>query len=270
MKKLQIIVAMVSCAAGFIAGCESDIRPMREVRRVEVWEALPDVAALTTVPGEAGGGTRAGSQASAQASTRAGSSAQATTQLESVPDEGQTAATEAATRPGRMVVKVIDPNRTTRYVYKASYDRVWQEATLLIHRMGFALERKDYRHGMLTTVALSSPQIIEPWKRDNEGVKSAVENTLHSQRRAVRLTIKTVEGKPEFFEIGVQVVVERLTNPTEALGGPIFVTGSGFGTSGVSMQSDYAEVKPVGAAWVVIGHDPKLEKKLLDALFNKI
>ena len=86
----------------------------------------------------------------------------------------------------------------------------------------------------------------------------------------VRLTISKVPGKPEFYEIGMQVLVERKSNPTEIIGGPLFVEGSGFGRNAITLQSDYAQPRAPGATWYPIGHDPDLERKLIDALFQRI
>jgi uncharacterized lipoprotein len=190
----------------------------------------------------------------------------------------QVAATEAATEPstqaatqpaGRVVVRDIDPNQTARYVYKGTYDNIWRQASDILHKMGFALDRQDYRDGVMVTQALPSAQIVEYWRPQRVNVKDALENTLHDQRRIVRLTIEAVPGKPEFYQIAVQVLVERMSNPTEEIGGPIFVEGSGFGRNGVALRSDYAVEGDV-PRWVTVGHDVDMEKKVLDKLFNRI
>ena len=66
--------------------------------------------------------------------------------------------------------------------------------------------------------------------------------------------------------------IKRQTNPAEDIGGPLFVEGSAFGRSSLSLRSDYATAAKAGdpAIWVLIGRDPTLEKKLLNALFKRI
>ena len=123
---------------------------------------------------------------------------------------------------------------------------------------------------MLTTQALPSAQIVEAWRPQTTDANSAMENTVNNQRRSVRLTIAEVPNKPEFYEIAIQVLVERETNPTEAIGGVLFTEGSGFGSNRETLRSDYASVEKEPILWIKIGHDPKLEKKLLDKLFDKI
>jgi hypothetical protein len=168
------------------------------------------------------------------------------------------------------VTKEVDPNQTAKFVYDADYDLVWQQATSLLTTMGFRLDRQDYRLGVLTTLPLHSPQIIEVWRRDRTGVMHALENTVNSQRHTIRLTIALVPGKPKFYEIAVQALVERQTNPTEALGGPIFATGSGFGQGVVTLRSDYLDSDKVYGVWNVQGRDPVLEKEIIAELFKHI
>ena len=186
------------------------------------------------------------------------------------PESAVESATAPTTQPGRMVVKIVDPNETTRYVYNANYDNVWRQGMAILTSTGFVLDRQDYRLGVMTTRSLPSAQFIEFWEPQHTKPVHAFENAMHNQRRVVRLTISKVEGKPEFYEIGIQVLVERETNPEETIGGPIFVEGSGFGRNAIALRSDYATPEVEPGRWVIIGHDPDLELKLLDALFKRI
>jgi hypothetical protein len=301
MKKRHFCV--LGLVAALLGGCQSSIRPLRPIERVEMWQAadgtlhplastrpagggiggLPD-AALAMVPA-----TMSGAEASTEPSTASTQTAatqdptteNATTQVAA--GEGastqvastQTAATEPATGPatgpaGQVVVRQIDPNQTARFVYKASYDNVWRQAVEILHKMGFAIDRQDYRDGVLVTQALPSAQIVEFWRPQRVNVKDSLENTLHDQRRTIRLTITAVPGKANFYEIAAQVLVERGTNPTEEIGGPIFVEGSGFGRNSVALRSDYVPAEGDLPRWNVIGHDVDMEKKVLDKLFERI
>jgi len=169
-----------------------------------------------------------------------------------------------------MVAKTVDPNQTSRFVYNASYDNVWKQAADVLAKAGFTLDRQDYRLGALTTLPLPSTQIVEFWKPQQVNAVDSLENTVNNQRRSARLTITTVEGKPQFYEIAVQVLVERETNPDEAIAGPVFVEGSGFGRNAITLRSDYAAPKDVPGIWITMGHDPDMERKLLDVLFGRI
>ncbi len=184
----------------------------------------------------------------------------------------QMVATQPATRPGKSIATIVDPNQTSRFIYKADYDNIWRQALDMFTKAGFLQDRLDYRLGVMTTQSLPSAQIVEFWKPQQTGIKNAIENTMHNQQRRARLTIETVPGKPDFYQIAIQVLVERQTNPAEQIGGPIFVEGSGFGRATVALRSDYAAPgkKDEPPIWVLIGHDPDLEKKLLRELFKRI
>lgn len=261
-----IVAGALFAGLGLVAGCQSSVVPLRPIERIEVWEPM----SVTTVAADAAEpptttatATGPASQAATQATTQVAGSAATT-------EPATQASTQPTTRPGRKVIKILDPNQTLRFVYKANYDRVWEQAMQVLAKTGFILDRQDYRLGVLTTRTLASSQIVEFWKPQQTDSSSAWENTINTQRRMVRITIARVPLKPEFYEIGIQVLVERETNPSEVLGGPIFLEGSGFGRAAVSLGSDYAPPVPEKEIWIRLGHDPKLEKKLLDLLFDKI
>ena len=249
---------LLIAVAGLAGGCTSHIVPLAPVREVQEWQ--PDEAPATA-------------PATQESAATAPETAPAETMAASAPAATIAAATTTApaTQPGRMVKKIIDPNQMTRFIYKATYDTIWQQATLLLSKMEFLLDRRDYRLGAITTQPLASSQIVEFWKPQTVNATDAMENTVNSQRRTVRLTISKVEGKPDFYEIAVQVLVERQTNPSESLGGPIYVQGSGFGRDAITLRSDYATPNaPAIGGWYTYGHDPDMEKKILDELFKHI
>jgi len=245
MKRFAAIVTLIFLGGAVGGGgCASHIVPLRPVQKAEVW--VPDAAPQT---GPAA--TAAATAPAPAASTGA-------------------AATEPATQPGHLVVKSVDPNQSSRFIYNAGYDNVWKQALGILTQTGFAIDRQDYRLGAITTLALPSTQIVEFWKPQQVNAVDSMENTVNNQRRMVRLTIAPVEGKPEFYEIAIQVLVERETNPGEAIGGPVFVEGSGFGRNAVTLRSDYAAPKDEPGLWTTVGHDPDMERTLLDALFKRI
>ncbi len=260
MKISSLVTSLLLVAA--VAGCTSSIRPLRPIEHVQVWQAgdgtLHPLAA-----------TRPAATAPATMAALEGSAAATAPAATQIADASST--TEPATQPaGQIVTRDIDPNQTARFIYKASYDNVWKQSQELLRHMGFELDRQDYRDGVMITRSLPSAQIVEPWKRQQVNLKDAMENTLNDQRRTVRLRIEAVPGKPDFYEVSVQVLVDRQSNPTGEIGGPIFVEGSGFGRNQLALRSDYVAAAGDVPRWVPIGHDVDMEKKILDRLFQRI
>ncbi len=266
MRSSNLFFIMLGTAVLVFAatGCESNIRPLRSVQHIEQWVPDDPSAPPSTAPAPPAP-TQSADTPSAPLTQSAATQSAASTQTAAA-----TATQPATTQPGHIVVTVVDPNETPRFIYKASYDTIWQQSIDLLTKTGFTLDRQDYRLGVLVTKPLPSAQIVEFWKLQHVNAKNAMENTINSQRRTVRLTIADVPGKPDFYEIAVQVLVERQTNPSEDIGGPIFVEGSGFGRNSITLRSDYAEPKTEEGRWNIIGHDPDLEGKLLDQLFQHL
>ena len=245
-------------------GCTtSTITPMRAMQRVEYVVDVPASQPATS--------TARATTASAPATEPAPLAA--TTPATEPSTQIATTSTAPATQPTVRVtkVKIVDPNQTARYVYAATYDHIWEESMALLVREGYRIDRQDYREGVLTTIARPAAHILEAWRDDWVGGKHAAENTVNTQRRTVRITIAPVEGKPDFYEVAAQVLVERQDNPSETINAPIFVEGSAFGRNAVTVQSDFLDSTflPPGN-WRIEGHDLSAEKQVLDRLFKKI
>lgn len=260
---------LATLAATLFTGCESNIHPMRPLERAYIW--VPDETPTTT--------PAATMSASTEPTTEPLATSQPTTTQTADTSPATFPATQTAsantqptTRPGKTIIEITDPNQTARFIYKADYDNIWRQSLDILTKAGFLQDRMDFRLGVMTTQPLPSSQIIEFWRPQQTTIKNSIENTMHNQRRRVRITISTVPKKPDFYQIAVQVLVERQSNPAEVIGGPVFVEGSGFGRATVSLRSDYAVAGKTDqpAFWVLIGHDPNLEKKLLTQLFNRI
>lgn len=221
---------------GFTAllGCSTAIVPLKPVTTVEEWVPSRTTSTAPATQSEAATHPAPSTQvALTEPSTTSAPETQAattpTTQVTTVPTEPKLVKHS----------RVVDPNQSVRYVYRGNYQHIWQEATGLLTHLGYVLDRQDYRMGVITTRERIAAQVAEPWRRDQTNASTALENTVNYQRRKIRLTIRVVEDRPEFYEIAVQVLVERLTNPQENIGDTAFARGSGFGATSLALQSDY-------------------------------
>ncbi len=181
-----------------------------------------------------------------------------------------TAVLQTTTQPAA-VPAMIDPNQTTRSIYGGSYEVMWREALNLLMNLGFRPDRQDYRQGIITTFPQSSSDVVKFWAPDDAPLKSSAESTVNFYRRSIRLTIEPQQNR-RYYQIAVQVIVERRTNPVETIGGPIRTGSSAFSRRSIGLLSDYQlEDKAEEAAlWYVVGREPAYEKLVLDKLFKKI
>ncbi len=276
MLKHVLLIIVALAAASLCAGCESTIVPMKPLQTIEVDVPAEQTATSPATTSAAPRVTLFQGQhgyppVKSQQSFISNFAATTTATQPAATQPITLATTAPTTSPARhKIVKTIDPNQTTRFVYEATYDHIWQRGQALLTTMGFRIDRRDYRLGVMSTVPLINPEIAEPWRRDQTGFWHALENTVNNQRHTIRITISAVPDKPEFYEIAVQAMVERQSNPSEVLGGPIFAEGSGFGRNPVTLRSDYTGNDKTGDYWTIIGRDPAIEKKILEELFKKI
>jgi uncharacterized lipoprotein len=285
-----LVLTLPALAAILLTGCNSSIQPLKPLQRVDMW--IPDdgspaiqltkprpvppprpavarapLVAATTEPDTQPADIRPIDITTQSPATQTADTQTATTEP-AEPAATQEAEVPTNLPPGKRVTRIIDPNQTERFIYKASYDRLWAHAQFVVNQLGFPIERRDYRLGVIQTRPLPSTQFWEFWKAQQTDGNAAMENTVNSQRRSIRLTITTVPGKPDFYQVGIQVLVEREVNEGETLAGPLFVEGSGFGRNVIALRSDYATLGALPSKWIKVGHDPKLERKLMDRLLK--
>lgn len=234
--------------AGLLAGChtQSTIVPLKEIPAAAT-EPATEVAAT-----ESASTQTAGTQPATQSAAT---------------DE---AVRQSTTQPAPLS-RVVDPNQTVQSIYGGNYDVMWREAKILLDKLGFRLDRQDYRQGVITTLPLETPNVAEFWAPDRESFKSSLESTLNYYRRTVRLTIEPYNNR-QSYRIAVQVLVERETNPTEQIGGPVHAGAGAFARQESGLRSDFvagsrAELKPI---WYVVGREPGFEKFILKKLLKKI
>jgi hypothetical protein len=261
MRGLIAAAGLVALAA--MAGCQSAIVPLRDA--VPLAAQVPAPARLQ--------GAAATMASTAPATAPAGAAALASqTQPNTQPDtQPETPAASAPAGTSATAPAVAsNPNETVRLVYRPSYDQAFAAAEKLLTDMGFRIDRKDYRLGTISTLPRIAPQAVELWRLDQSSVAAALESTINHQRESVTISIRRVVGRPEFYAVGVQVLVERQSNPSEMIIGPVFPQGSGFGSYPLTLRSDYAEPGQSGPEWYLLGHEPSLEKKILDKLLQRI
>lgn len=208
------------------------------------------------------------------ASTEPASTAPASTQTAGTQPDSENAVADAirqSTTQPTTLPDVADPNQTTQSIYGGNYEIMWRESMLLLNRLGFRLDRQDYRQGVLTTLPQETPNVAEFWASDRGSFKSSLEGTVNYYRRTVRLTIEP-RNNYESYHISVQVLVERRTNPTEEIGGPVHAGAGAFTRQESGLRSDFVSGsrEELQTRWYVVGREPGYENFILKRLMKKI
>jgi hypothetical protein len=87
------------------------------------------------------------------------------------------------------------------------FNRLWEAAKETVRDYQLALDREDYRAGVITSVPEISKQVFELWRSDAGTTNEAVANTLGAIRRTIRFEVS--RGDDGTFTLVPKVLVER-------------------------------------------------------------
>ncbi len=169
------------------------------------------------------------------------------------------------------------PTKNTIDIESSEYSRVFKAAVKILRDQGFTVDREDFRYGVITTLAVGAPTIVEPWRPGNRTTAQAIDSTLNDQRRRVAVTMEPESpiqdgadqsvGNSDKYTMRVDVQVERLQIPARHLtqstaGRRVFKT----------LWSNPGKLQGRGISkkyWEPIGRDTVLERHLLAAIIRK-
>ncbi|MDB5330109.1 MAG: hypothetical protein JWP03_1260 [Phycisphaerales bacterium] len=119
--------------------------------------------------------------------------------------------------PNAKRVTAVDPNQAyTEFwfnqpavakVESPSYDTLWYACERAAHDCSFAIDRTDYRTGLLTTQPLLSRQFFEFWLHDVASLHEQTQSDLSTMRRVVHFQIRKLDEGSYVCE--PKVVIER-------------------------------------------------------------
>lgn len=134
----------------------------------------------------------------------------------------------------------------------------------ILRDYNFALDRVDYRSGLITTEPRIASQFFEAWRRDNQTAESVAESSLGTFRRTIRVEIRKDDaGK---FVAEPKVLVERQALAEKRITGAM--------SSRAVYRAGDPKVQPSGSKeldrgiaiprkyWYAVGRDTSLEKRL--------
>jgi hypothetical protein len=163
------------------------------------------------------------------------------------------------------------------------YTPIYESALTTLRDMGFAIDRQDHRFGVISTLPLGAPTVVEPWRRTNTTFGQAMESTLNDQRRIVRVYLERAgettagasvpgdDGADDSvagaYQLRIEVQIQRRQMPAQRL--------SGSTTIG-RMRNQLREVpaplreKDVPITyWMPVGRDGPLEDRLIQQIMRK-
>jgi len=144
------------------------------------------------------------------------------------------------------------------------FDLLWQASWRVLSRYGFHVDRQDPRAGVITTWPMVGKQLAELWRQDAARTTDAVESTMQTIYRSVKVTIRKADG-PRGFEPTVEVFVSRSSKPV--LG--ISTTSDAYNLFTKRRKRRRPTDEQEAAEWVDLGQDRALEVKIRRAILDE-
>jgi hypothetical protein len=129
-------------------------------------------------------------------------------------DKTRTTVVPSTTRP---VATAIDPQLAqptywlkqpaTSETSFADFQKLWDACEAVAYDYLFKIDRRDYRHGLLTTQPMLSKQWFEPWRKDGPTGRDVEEASFGGVRRTVYFQF--TQNLDNSYTVAPKVLVER-------------------------------------------------------------
>ena len=148
----------------------------------------------------------------------------------------------------------------------ADKSRIMEITEDVLTSMNFVVEKYDVETGFVSTRPLRAGQMFEFWRSDNADGADWAEANLHSIRRTAQLNLSEEGGEVcTTCKVGIQ----RLSLPEREITGMSWLAGM-FTDSGQTQQRlTLNPEQQEGMAWIDLGADPALERKILASIEAK-
>ncbi len=156
----------------------------------------------------------------------------------------------------------------TSWVEFPTYDALFKAAQTVASDYHWAIDRTDYRAGVVTTRPVICAQFFEPWRRDIQTIDDSMKASAATYRRSVRFEIS--RQRDGSYELTPKVLVEREVITEKRISNAMYfreVTSprNAFGTR----ETDVGVVLPY-SFWYATGRDHTLERSLAADVYNKL
>jgi hypothetical protein len=148
------------------------------------------------------------------------------------------------------------------------FDRLMDVAEREARDRHFAIDRRDYRQGLLTTVPMVSAQWFEVWRPDVSTLDDAAESSLATVRRSIRFEIARGDGGQ--FVLTPKVLVERQAVTERQLSDPALYRQAFARTLARGSRSRDQGLDVAQRYWYAIGRDEPFERRLAESLRRRL
>ena len=148
------------------------------------------------------------------------------------------------------------------------FDHLWRACADVARSRQFAIDRRDYRGGVLTTEPLVSAQFFEPWRRDALTGDDVAESSLATIRRTIRFEF-TRHGDGRFSVIP-RVIVERYSSAERRITSASLYRSAFRRTTATGTRETDRGVQLPTRYWYNVGNDEVLEKNLAEAVRRRV
>jgi len=153
-------------------------------------------------------------------------------------------------------------------VASLDFPRLWDASAQVLRRDLFIIDRADDRQGVMVTRPMVSKQIFEPWRSDAGTFDEALQSTLQTVRRIVRIEVQRSDGglytaTPKVLVERLSLIGQRVTSVAEShnVFSPIGPESTYQTTAGTTVPVRY---------WYAIGRDQAMERQLANAIEDKL
>ena len=148
----------------------------------------------------------------------------------------------------------------------ADKGRIMEITEDVLTGMNFVVEKYDVETGFVKTKPLRGAQAFEFWRTDNAAPADAAEANLHSIRRTAQLNISEDRGE---VCATCEVQIERLSLSDREITGMSWLAGMFTDSSRSSQRLTLKPEQQEGMAWIDLGPDAALERKILTLIEKK-
>lgn len=148
-------------------------------------------------------------------------------------------------------------------------DAFFDATQTLLRELDLPPARVDRETGLLSTVPTTSGQWFEFWRADSRGGYQVLENSLHTIRRTVTVSLARPQGGAagDEYQLSVEVQKERYSAPERQV-----TTASGalaIYNERLPTEEGLRGAASRGAHWVPLGRDVLFEEHLLDRIIER-